>query len=73
MFWPNMAAANASPRGQRTAIRARKLGDLTGFCLVVDCLGPACQRERTLAISELAEFYGPGSHGLRSAAHYAVL
>ena len=53
-----MAAANASPRGQRVAILNSKLGDLTGFCLEVDCLRPQCRRERTFAVSELAEFYG---------------
>ena len=53
-----MAATNASPRGQRAAILASKLGDLTGFCLAVDCLRPQCRRERTFAAAELAEFYG---------------
>src|SRR5690242_14744490 len=52
-----MAAANASPRGQRVAILASKLGDMTGFHLVVDCLGPGCGRERTFAVGELADFY----------------
>jgi hypothetical protein len=55
-----MAATNASPRGQRVAILASPLRELTGFCLVVDCLGPRCERERTFPISELADFYGRG-------------
>jgi hypothetical protein len=53
-----MAAANASPRGQRAAILASPLHELTGFCLAVDCLAPGCGRERTYAVAELASFYG---------------
>jgi hypothetical protein len=33
-----MAAANASARGQRAAILASPLSELTGFNLAVDCL-----------------------------------
>jgi hypothetical protein len=33
-----MAAANASARGQRAAILASPLHELTGFYLAVDCL-----------------------------------
>ena len=36
-----MAAANASARGQRAAIMASPLREMTGFCLAVDCLAPA--------------------------------
>jgi hypothetical protein len=35
-----MAAANASARGQRAAILASPLHELTGFYLAVDCLAP---------------------------------
>ena len=53
-----MAAANASARGQRVAILASPLHELTGFCLAVDCLNPECRRDRMFAVTELAEFYG---------------
>jgi hypothetical protein len=53
-----MAAANASARGQRTAILASPLYQLTGFCLAVDCLTPGCRGERAFAIGDLATFYG---------------
>jgi hypothetical protein len=53
-----MAAANASARGQRAAILASKLSELTGFCLAVDCLAPECRGERSYAIVDLARFYG---------------
>ena len=53
-----MAAANASPRGQRVAILASQLHELTCFYLSVDCRTPGCSRERMFAAAELAEFYG---------------
>jgi hypothetical protein len=53
-----MAAANASARGQRAAILASPLHELSGFLLTVDCLGPDCRGERSFAITELASFYG---------------
>jgi hypothetical protein len=53
-----MAAANASARGQRAAILASPLSELTGFNLMVDCLSPGCARERTFAVGDLATFYG---------------
>jgi hypothetical protein len=56
-----MAAANASARGQRTAILASPLHELTGFYLAVDCLAPRCNGERTFAVAELATIYGPDS------------
>ena len=56
-----MAAANASARGQRAAILASPLHELTGFCLAVDCLPSGCHGERTFAVAELASFYGQGS------------
>jgi hypothetical protein len=56
----SVAAANASPRGQRSAIMASALRDLTGFCLVVDCLAPQCRRERTFTIDSLAACYDSG-------------
>ncbi len=52
-----MAAANASARGQRVAILASPLVELTGFCLAVDCLTPGCSGERMFAVTELAGFY----------------
>jgi hypothetical protein len=55
------AAANASARGQRTAILASPLHELTGFYLAVDCLAPRCNGERTFAVAELATFYGRDS------------
>jgi hypothetical protein len=55
-----MAAANASARGQRAAILASPLSELTGFNLTVDCLSPGCARERLFAIADLATFYGGG-------------
>ena len=55
-----MAAANASARGQRAAILASPLHELTGFYLAVDCLASGCARERTFAVAELASFYGAG-------------
>jgi hypothetical protein len=56
-----MAAANASARGQRAAIIASPLHELTGFYLAVDCLAPRCNGERTFAVAELATFYGRDS------------
>jgi hypothetical protein len=53
-----MAAANASARGQRVAILASPLHELTGFCLTVDCRVPDCNGERSFAIADLARFYG---------------
>jgi hypothetical protein len=53
-----MAAANASARGQRAAILASPLHELTGFCLSVDCLAPGCGGERTYAVAALSSFYG---------------
>src|SRR4029077_6995155 len=53
-----MAAANASARGQRAAILASPLHELTGFYLAVDCLTSGCNGERTFALAELASLYG---------------
>jgi hypothetical protein len=52
-----MAAANASARGQRVAIMASPLHELTGFYLAVDCRSADCRGERKFAIAELAAFY----------------
>jgi hypothetical protein len=60
-MFPTMAAANASARGQRAAILASPLHELTGFYLAVDCRTPGCNGERTFAIAELASFYGRDS------------
>ena len=57
-YAPNMAAANALARGQRVAILASPLHELTGFYLAVDCLTPGCQSERRFTIAEFASFYG---------------
>jgi hypothetical protein len=57
MFF-TMAAANASARGQRAAILASPLHELTGFYLTADCLTPGCSGERGFAIAELANLYG---------------
>ena len=51
-------AASASARGQRAAILASPLHELTGFCLAVDCLASGCDGERTYAVASLASFYG---------------
>jgi hypothetical protein len=53
-----VAAANASVRGQRVAVLASPLHELTGFYLAVDCLSQGCNGERTFAVAELASFYG---------------
>jgi hypothetical protein len=53
-----MAAANASARGQRSAILASPLRDLTGFYLAVDCLASGRGGELSYAVAELASFYG---------------
>jgi hypothetical protein len=53
-----MAAANASARGQRIAILASPLHELTGSYLAVDCLALRCNAERTFVVAELASFYG---------------
>src|SRR5579859_3058267 len=55
-----MAAANASARGQRVAILASPLGELTGFSLVVNCGRPGCGGERTYTVAALAACYGAG-------------
>jgi hypothetical protein len=52
-----MAAANASARGQRAAILASPLHQLTGFYLAADCRSAGCGGERSFAIAELAGFY----------------
>ena len=57
-MFSSMAAANASPRGQRVAILASPLSELTGFMLAVDCQSGVCGGERTFAVSDLANFYG---------------
>jgi hypothetical protein len=54
-----MAAANASPRAQRSALLRSSLAELTGFCLAVNCLSPGCRGERTFTMADLGRFYGP--------------
>jgi hypothetical protein len=58
-----MAAANASARGQRVAIMASPLHELTGFYLAVDCRSDDCRGERKFAIAELAAFYKAATVG----------
>jgi hypothetical protein len=52
---------SADTRGQRAAILASPLQELTGFLLAVDCLAPGCAGERRFAVAELASFYGAAS------------
>ena len=53
-----MAASNASPRGQRLAILASPLHELTGFALAVDCGNLLCGGERAYAITAKSACYG---------------
>ncbi len=53
-----MPAANATSRGQRSAIMASKLGELEGFNLAIDCRTPGCRGERVYAVAGLSSFYG---------------
>src|SRR5690348_11245508 len=59
-MFARMAAANASARGQRVAILASPLGELTGFSLVVDCGMAVCGGERTYTLAALAACYSAG-------------
>ena len=52
-----MAAANASARGQRSAIMSSSLRKFSGFYLTVDCRSAGCHGERQFAIAELESFY----------------
>jgi hypothetical protein len=56
-----MAAANASTRGQRTAVLASPVSEFAGWRLAVDCGNAACGGERAYAISALAAMHG-GQH-----------
>ena len=53
-----MAAANASPRAQRTGILNSRLSELVDFNLAVDCLTPGCLGERAYPIAALAQLFG---------------
>ena len=66
----DMAAANASARGQRAAILASPLHELTGFYSAVDCLTSGCGSERNFAVAELIR---RAAHGWRGGATHAVL
>jgi len=46
-----MAAGDASARGQRHAILASPLAELTGFVLVVDCGGAQCGGDHRGAVT----------------------
>ena len=50
-------------RGQRVAIMASPLHELTGFYLAVDCRSADCRGERKFAIAELAAFYKTATVG----------
>ena len=50
-------AAESEARGQRVAILASPLHQLTGFYLSVDCRTTSCGGERAFAIADLASFY----------------
>jgi hypothetical protein len=63
----------ASARGQRVAILASPLHELTGFYLAVDCLAPRCNGERSFAVAELASFYGRDSTVGQVVASHALL
>jgi hypothetical protein len=57
-MFPRRLCRQRLAHGQRAAILASPLHELTGFYLAVDCLTSGCGRERTFAIAELASFYG---------------
>jgi hypothetical protein len=59
-MFARMATANASARGQRVAILASPLGELTWFSLVVDCGRSGCGGERAYAVVELVASYSAG-------------
>ena len=67
-----MAAANASARGQRAAIFASPLHELTGFYLAVDCRTPRCNGERAFAVAELGNLLRLRDHGWAGPATDAV-
>lgn len=56
---PDMAA-NACARGQRHAILASPLRELTGFVLIVDCGAAQCRGEWSYLLTALAACYAPG-------------
>jgi len=60
----------ASARGQRAAILASPLHELTGFYSAVDCLTSGCGSERNFAVAELIR---RAAHGWRGGATHAVL
>jgi hypothetical protein len=62
-----MAAANASTRGQRAAILASPLSELTGFCLAVDCMTLGCTGERTFGGHRLGDLLRRAANGARRA------
>jgi hypothetical protein len=74
-----MVAANASARGQRAAILASPLHELTGFYLAVDCLVSgrrlpcaAVQWRARLCCSRACQLLRAGQHGGAGAAPHAV-
>jgi hypothetical protein len=53
-----VAAANASPRGQRHAVLASPAADFVGWRLAIDCGGQACGGERAYAVAALLALHG---------------
>jgi hypothetical protein len=53
-----VAAANASPRGQRHAVLASPAADFIGWRLAIDCGGRACGGERAYAVAALMALHG---------------
>lgn len=58
LYVPDMAAANASARGQRAAILGSPIGELYGFTVAVDCGSAECRGARSYALAELAGVFG---------------
>lgn len=53
-----MAAANATPRGQRHAVLTSAAADFIGWRLAIDCGGQLCGGERTYAVAALLALHG---------------
>ena len=62
-MFPAWLPPTPPPRGQRVAIMASPIHELTGFYLAVDCRSANCRGERTFAIAELAAFYKAATVG----------
>lgn len=53
-----MAAANASPCGQRRAVLSSLATEFVGWRLAIDCGGQACGGERAYTVAALVALYG---------------